>query len=142
MGSLKQMAKEMMEVEKASYIKLVRKVRDLEQENDKLTAYMKVISEAVHESQTRNRVYNKRAEVPTNKCPSRSNGDGVRKRDTGQILRTESTVPVGGVQIPLHNSAPYKPRFTKGASKTKPATTKVAEESVQKRRPGLRSSRL
>jgi len=38
--------KEMMEVEKESYIRLVRRVRDLEAINDKLNAHMKVISEA------------------------------------------------------------------------------------------------
>ena len=41
--------KVMIEVEKSSYIKLVRRVRDLEAVNDKLEAHMKVISEAARE---------------------------------------------------------------------------------------------
>lgn len=122
--------KEMMQVEKASYIQLVRKVRDLEAENDKLTAYMKVISEAARESQTRSRVYSKREEAPTHKSVPRGNGKSVQGRDAGQILRGEKTVPVGGVQVPINNSTSYKPDFYKGPSKIKPAPAKVGSKSA------------
>lgn len=122
--------KVMMEVERSSYIKLVRKVRDLEIANDKLEAYMKVISEAARESQTRSRVYSQREQVPAEKRVQRGNGKPVQGGNTGQVLRGHKPMSVDGVQIPILNSTPYKPRFTKGSSKTKPASAKMAGKST------------
>lgn len=121
--------KVMMEVEQASYVRLVRKVRDLQAENDKLTAHMKVISEAARESQTRSRFYSKREDAPAHKSVPRRNGKSVQGRNTGQVLRKHETVPVGGVQVPVNNSTKYQPRFTKGPSKTKPTPAKVGGKS-------------
>jgi len=109
---------------------LTRKVRTLETENDKLTAYMKVISEAARESQTRSRVYSKREDPPKHKSVHGGYGKPVSGRNTGQVLRGDKTVPVGGVQIPTLNSTAYKPRFTKGPSKIKSFTAKMADKGA------------
>ena len=119
--------KEMMTVEKSIYINLTRRVRTLEEDNAKLEAYMKVIQEAARESQTRSRVYSKREDAPKHKSIHRGNGKSVQGGHTRQVLRGAKTVPVGGVQVPVYNSAAYKPRFTKGQSKTESPTTKVVK---------------
>lgn len=120
--------KAMISVGRASYIKLVRTVRNLEAENDKLITHMKVISEAAHESQTRSHVYNKREDAPEAKRVHGRNGKPIQGRNTGQLLRGKDAMSVDGIQIPILNSTPYKPRFTKSPSKTKSAPDKMAQK--------------
>lgn len=123
------MAEEMVSVKVSVLSNLTRRVRTLETENDRLTSYMKVISEAARESQTRSRVYSKREDPPKHKSVHRGNGKPVQGGHAGQVLRGKQTVPVGGVQVPVFNSAPYKPDFVKSSSKIKLASTEMVKKS-------------
>lgn len=122
---------QMISVEKSVYVNLTRRVRTLEEANTKLESYMKVIAEAARESQTRERVYSARASVPASKSPSRSYGNGVQQRNTGQVLRGDSKLSMDGVQVPLDDSTPHKLDEPKSSSKTKPSAAEVASEGNQ-----------